>query len=107
MEKMRPWVKDSTVFAGFILLDAALIGIAYWATPRCGPIVPLWLECWWWAFGAPVCVADRYHCSVEWMWRVFWVNPFIYGLIWWATWRMYRLIRSKPADGVSPPPHTE
>lgn len=98
--RMRPWLKDVLVFVGFTILDGLLMAAGYVALilTKSPPAVPMWLECWWWVFGAPVWLAVKAGCTAEWGWPIFWANPFVYGLLWWAIWKLAKLCWPKRAE---------
>jgi hypothetical protein len=106
-KRMRPWVKDVLVFVGLALLNFALIlpcafPLNKWAPNRGVRPSELWL----WAFATPAMVARELGgTSVAVV--VIWLNPLFYGLMWWAVWRMFRLMRAKPREDESPPLHNE
>ena len=84
----------SPAFLGFVLLNAVLmcIGIKLWF--EWGPRTPDWLNWWMWTFAAPAW-AIRVFQNKELFWTTIWINPVLYGAIWWLMWRFARVMRSK------------
>lgn len=97
--RMRAWVEDVLVFAAFTLLDAALMAVGLIALGQflfTRPL-PTWLVCWWWVCAAPAFASWSAHWGEPWESVLFWSNPFIYGLMWWGAWRLWKLFRTKPS----------
>lgn len=64
------------------------------------------LDVWLWVFAFPIQAAH----SLGWdslALALLFVNPFIYGLVWWFLWKMLRLMRAKPADDEPLPPNDQ
>ncbi len=85
------------MFAGLSLLNLALVFVGVLLELQIGS-QPLWLECWYWVFAAPIKLAVVAHCPEVWLWRILALNPLIYGLMWWTVWRLFKLFWTKPAD---------
>ena len=98
-KRTRPWVKDVKVFAGFALLNLFLTipcGVSMTGGTRSS--VGGWkADLWYWVFATPTTLARELGWG-EVAAAMFWVNPLIYGLIWWGLWRAVKLFRTKPAD---------
>ena len=100
------WVRDAVVFLGMVLFNAAMLAIGLYLYRSWDRGEPDWVHWWMWAFAAPVWAIH----TLGWnslTWPLVWINPLIYGLMWWLLWRMFRLMRPKPTDGESPPPNNE
>lgn len=94
VSRVRPWVKDATAFLGFVLINAALLWLGLTLYRSWDRGEPEWVHWWLWAIAAPVWAAHSANQS-ELFWPLVWLNPLVYGAVWWFLWRMLRLIRTK------------
>jgi hypothetical protein len=101
------WVKNLLVIAALALLNIFLTfpcgTVFVTSVPSMGGVQPL--QVWYWVFAAPVVIARE--IDSDWALPAIFINPLLYGLIWWGMWRMFRLMRAKPTEGDSPPLHNE
>lgn len=99
--KLRPWVRSLLVFVGCCLVNVFfcciwnVILLAELGTPPGGVKAS---DIWFWIFMFPA----RAMKDMNWEAAnvLLFLNPFIYGGMWWFAWRMWRLMRRKSeSDG--------
>lgn len=105
-QKHQKRLADVRAFLVFSLLNLALLCGGGAAIVSCGvavgfntdPVIDVWL----WVFAFP-CQAASSLGSEPIAFAFLFVNPFVYGAVWWFLWKMVRLMRAKPAEDESPP----
>jgi hypothetical protein len=105
--RRRPWLADIGVLAAFILASVVLecVGVELWNRDSLGDGWGI-SRPWMWVFCFPMTAASALG-YVPVANALIWLNPFIYGAMWWAVWRMFRLMRTKPSERVRSPLHNE
>jgi hypothetical protein len=106
-DKGPAWVADLGAFGTFTLVSAVLegvgIGLIFWQVYGGGwPVAIPWM----WVFCFPSMAAHSLGFD-DVARGLLWLNPLIYGAMWWFAWEMFRLMRAKPREVESPPEHRE
>ena len=90
--------KQVGVFVAFTVLNVLLIclgGLYYMFVEGPGGGAPVFTATLW-VFAFPYSVAHWLRLEPLLVLPLMLLNPFIYGGIWWLTWRMFVLMRRKP-----------
>ena len=96
LAKRRPpwWLRNAVAFLVFVLFDASLMSIGLVVCRSSGRSTPVWVDLLMWSLATPVWAVRKLKWY-ELFWPLVWINPYIYGAVWWLMWRVARLMRSK------------